>query len=167
MTQFNIEVIDNKYILLANDEILKEWIKPPNESDHDYTDINWHTKTRKDIKRTKNMYFFNELKDKYSFKVIKEINGFVLFEYNSVEYYFNIIKYKVRLKGGKELMDIRKMLGIYTPNKRIKTEYRINFGKYKGLTIAEIKEKDINYLNWLLTIKIDKVLTSQIKNILK
>jgi len=134
-------------------KILKE------NSIEDLSVFNENQSIRIKNKIEKNINHFNTLTQ---FTFINNANNVIEFSYNNEIYYYYPKHNDYRKKKDSEHITYEQLMNL--PPK----EELIPFGKYKDMKISEIIKTDMNYINWLLSLKdLNYVLRFNIKKYLE
>jgi len=107
----------------------------------------------------KNINNFNTLTH---FTFIKNLNNVIEFSYNNENYFYYPKHNDYRKKKDSEHITYEQIMNLPP------LEELIPFGKYKDMKISEIIKTDMNYINWLLSLKdLNYVLRFNIKKYLE
>lgn len=143
----------------------------------DYKESFWHTDDGTSIssiihqqKRGYGFGKFNQLQKQFDIKFIRNNNNVILFELDGKEFYYAVVKQKIRLKGEK---DWHSKIATYLKNefglsakKFDKTVDIINFGKYSGKSFDELYKEDNSYFQWLYATTKSKYVKEKLQGVI-
>lgn len=128
------------------------------DSDRDvYDDLNERRLKLKHKNKIKHISELEKILLRFKGNIISEHNNILFINFSGHLFYYSPVTRKLRIKGSDVWRtDVIQCLDEVINNKppKKKPEPKMKFGKYKGETVASIKQKDPNYIAWCIREKI-------------